>query len=170
MIRIGKIVATHGVQGDMVIKHVVGNSKWLKKEEVLFLELRKESYIPFFTTDIRGINDDEYIIRLEDIPNVEEAKKLVGKEVYVKEEVLKDHAEDTPLLWKGFNLVDKNKGSLGAIEEVMEVGPQWLAKITYQDKEVLIPLAEDFLIEINMKNKFVRIELPEGLIEVYTQG
>lgn len=170
MIRIGKIVATHGVQGDMVIKHVVGNSKWLKKEEVLFLELRKESYIPFFTSDIRGINDDEYIIRLEDILNVEEAKKLVGKEVYVKEEVLKDHAEDTPLLWKGFNLVDKNKGSLGPIEEVMEVGPQWLAKITYQGKEVLIPLAEDFLIEINMKNKFVRIELPEGLIEVYTQA
>lgn len=170
MIRIGKIVATHGVQGDMVIKHLAGSSTWMKNGQALFLELRKESYIPYFTSDHKVLNDEEYIVRVEDVENIEDAKKLVGKAVYVNEDVLMGRAENTPLLWKGFNLVDKNRGGLGEIEDILEVGPQWLAKITYEGKEVLIPLAQDFLIDVNIKNKFVRIELPEGLIEIYTQS
>ena len=81
--------------------------------------------------------------------------------------VLAKHAADTPLLWIGFNLVDKQKGSLGPIEDVMQTGAQWLAKLTVEGKEVLIPLAEQMIIQVSVKNKFVRIDLPDGSLEVY---
>lgn len=170
MIRIGKIVATHGIQGSVIVKHVVGNSKWLKKDDVLFVELRKESYIPFFIKEVKAAGDEEYIVSFEDTDTVEAAKKLVGRQVFVKDNILKGHADDSPLLWIGFNLIDVNKGSLGVIEDVMQTGAQWLAKISYEGKEVLIPLVQDFLKQVNTRNKFIRIELPEGLIEVYTQS
>jgi 16S rRNA processing protein RimM len=106
-------------------------------------------------------------VQLEDITTVEDAKKLVGKQVYVNEDVLKTVTKDTPLLWIGLNMVDRQKGSLGTIEDVMQAGPQWLAKLTIEGKEVLVPLVDDFIVDVNVKNKFVRVDLPEGLLEVY---
>jgi 16S rRNA processing protein RimM len=168
MIRIGKIVATHGLQGSLILQHIVGQSDWLKKDDVLFVEVVKSSFIPHFVSQSKESNHEEYIISLEDIDTVEVAKKLIGKQVYAKEESLKSHADDSPLLWIGFNLVDKTKGGLGNIEDVMQAGAQWLAKITYQEKEVLIPLVEQMIIDVNIRNRYIRMDLPEGLLEVYT--
>jgi len=167
MIRIGKIVATHGLQGALVMTHIVGQSDWLKKDDVLFLELNKGSYIPYFVTVVKPANSEEYIINVEDIESMEVARKLVGKMVYVKEDILSTHATDSPLLWIGFNLVDKQKGSLGPIEDVLQTGSQWLAKLTYEGKEVLVPLIDQLILDVNIRNKYVRVDLPEGLLEVY---
>ncbi|MGN6568327.1 MAG: ribosome maturation factor RimM [Flavipsychrobacter sp.] len=166
MIRIGKIVATHGLQGAVVMTHIVGNSKWLKPEDVLFLELHKESYIPFFISQLKASNDEEYILNLEDTNSSEAARKLIGKNVYVNEDILSKHATDSPLLWIGFNVVDREKGSLGPIQDVMQAGPQWLAKIIYNDKEVLLPLVDEMILDVNVKNKFVRMDLPEGILDL----
>jgi len=167
MIRIGKIVATHGLQGALVMTHIAGNSKWLKKDDTLFLELQKGSYIPFFVTQTKASNEEEYIVNVEDIETVEKAHKLIGKNVYVQEDILAKYAAETPLLWIGFNIVDKNKGKLGAIEDIMQTATQWLAKFTYEGKEVLIPLVEQTIEKVNLKSKTVYVDLPEGLLEVY---
>jgi len=167
MICIGKIVATHSLQGALIMTHIAGNSKWLKKDDALFLELYKESYIPFFVTQVKVANDEEYIIQVEDILNVEAARKLVGKNVYVQEDILEKYVEETPLLWKGFKMVDKIKGNLGAIEEIMQIGVQWLAQLTYRDKEILVPLVPQTINQVNLKTKTIYVDLPVGLIEVY---
>lgn len=167
MLRIGKIVATHGLNGAVILKHIVGNSDWLKKDAVLFAELRKGSHIPYFTTACKAANDEEYIVNMEDVDSMEAAKKLIGKPVYVQEDILSAHATDSPLLWIGFNMVDREKGSLGPVEDVMQAGPQWLAKLIIEGKEALIPLVPEIILEVNIRNKYIRVALPEGLLEVY---
>ncbi|RYE23472.1 MAG: 16S rRNA processing protein RimM [Sphingobacteriales bacterium] len=167
MIRIGKIVATHGLQGSLILSHIIGESDWLKTDDTLFIELRKGSHIPYFVTQAKGNNHEEYILQVEDVTTVEEAKKLIGKTVYVNEDILSKHADDSPLLWIGFNLVDKTRGGLGTIEDVMQAGAQWLARITYEGKEVLIPLVDQMILDVNIRNKYLRMDLPEGLIDVY---
>lgn len=166
MIRIGKIAATHGLKGSVILVHIVGKSDWLKKDDVLFLELNKGSYIPFFVTEAKPAHEDEYIVNFEDVESVDEGKKLVGKPVYVKEDILEKHVNDSPLLWIGFNIVDRDKGSIGAIEDVMQTGHQWLAKLTYEGREVLVPLIEEMILDVNVRNKFVRMDLPEGLLDL----
>jgi 16S rRNA processing protein RimM len=166
MIRIGKIVATHGLQGEVVLTHILDKTGWLKKTDVLFLELNKESFIPFFVTNVRADRSDECVISLEDISKVEEAKKFIGKQVYVEEVILEKQKVDSPLLWIGFDIVDREKGSLGKIEDVIQTAHQWLASITYQDKEVLIPLVKEMILDVNVRNKFIRMDLPEGLLDL----
>ena len=167
MIRIGKIVATHGIGGSLILTHVVGNSKWLKKGTVLHLEMQKGSFIPYFISYIKANNNEEYIINVEDIDKIEAAKKLVTKHVYVDESILADYAKQSPLLWIGFNLIDKKEGNLGKIEDVMQTGNQWLAKITYKESEVLVPLVEQTIDNLNIKTKTIQMTLPDGLLDVY---
>jgi 16S rRNA processing protein RimM len=166
MIRIGKIAATHGLQGDMILTHILNKKRWLKKEDVLFLELNKESFIPFFVLNVKGEQEEECLIRLEDVTTVEQAKKLIGKQVYVEEMILDQQKIDSPLLWVGFNIIDREKGEIGRIEDVIQTGHQWLASLHYQGNEVLIPLIKEMILDINMRNKFIRMELPEGLLEL----
>jgi len=167
MIRIGKIVATHGINGSLVLTHVVGKSTWLKKDHVLLVEMQKGSYIPYFVSGCKSINPEEYVITIEDIDKVESAKKLVTKHVYVDESILSGFARQSPLLWIGFNLIDKEKGKIGEIEDVMQTGNQWLAKLTYQNTEVLVPLIEQMIDSVDIKARTIEVTLPEGLLEVY---
>lgn len=167
MLRVGKIVAVHGLQGALVLKQIIDNTNWLKKGDVLFIELKRESFIPYFVEIAKAANDTEYIITLDDVVTPDDARILVNKTVYAKEEVLQTAKVDSPLLYIGFNLVDKERGGLGTIEDVLLVGPQWLAKLIIEGKEVLIPLVPDMIIEANMRNKYVRMNLPPGLLEIY---
>jgi 16S rRNA processing protein RimM len=167
MIRIGKIAAAHGLQGMVVLTHIVGNAKWMKKGTAIFVEMKKGSYIPYFVAAIKTAGAEECIVGLEDVSEPAAAKKLVGKHVYVKEEVVSGYADDTPLLWIGFELTDKTKGAIGPIEDVLQTGKQWLAKITYKEKEALVPLVEGIVTKIDIKNRQITVDLPEGLLEVY---
>jgi len=167
MIRIGKIVATHGLNGSLILTHIVGNSTWLKKEQVLLVEMQKGSYIPYFVTHCKASNDAEYIINVEEVDKIESAKKMISKQVYVGESVLSDYAKQSPLLWIGFSIIDKEKGKIGDIDDVSQTGFQWIAKITYSGVEVLIPLIDQVIEKIDIKTKIINVKLPEGLLEVY---
>lgn len=167
MLRVGKIAGTHGLQGAIVLRQIIDDTGWLKKGDVLFIELKRESFIPYFVETAKAANDTEYIITLDEVQDTEEAKKLVGKTVYVKEELLETAKVDSPLMYIGFNLVDKTRGGVGTIEDVLLMGKQWIARLTVDGKEVLIPLVEEMILDVNYKNKFLRMDLPEGLLDVY---
>jgi 16S rRNA processing protein RimM len=166
MVRIGKIAATHGLQGNLVLVHSVGAAGWLKVGQPLFVEIRKDSRIPFFVAAEKSAGTDEYQVRFEDIDSVEAARALVGRPVYIDGEVLEKGNVDSPLRWIGFNLVDKTKGTIGAIEDVYQAGAQWLAKLTIEENEVLVPLVDAFILDVNTRNRFIRMDLPDGLLEL----
>ena len=167
MVRIGKIAATRGLQGAVVLTHVVGSAGWVKEGLALFIELRKDSRIPYFIQMVERAGEEDCVVMLEDVAGIEAARPLVGKAVYVESTVLEKGADEkSPLRWIGYKLVDKTLGGIGQIEDVMQAGPQWLAQIKRGEKEVLIPLVEAFIIEVNSRNKYVRMDLPDGLLDL----
>ncbi|NDC41321.1 MAG: 16S rRNA processing protein RimM [Chitinophagia bacterium] len=169
MIRVGKLVATHGLNGSLIMTHVISDSRWLKKGLALHVELLKESLIPYFVAEVKNHGHNDFLLQIEEIATVEKAKKLVGKAVYVDEEVLSRYAKSSPLLWIGFAVTDAQLGEIGTVADVLMTPNQWLAKVIYQGKEVLIPLIEQFIQQVDIRKKKISVELPEGLLEVYTQ-
>lgn len=166
MIRIGKIVATHGLQGNLILTHIGGKSDWLKVGEPIFVAMQKGSRIPFYPTSVKRVNDEEYHLHLDDVDSLPEAKKMVGKEVFVEEIVLGAATLDNPLLWIGFNVVDAQKGGLGPLTDIAQTGHQWVGSVQYNGKEVLLPMVKPLLVEVNLRNKYIRMDLPEGLLDL----
>lgn len=166
MLRIGKLVATHGLNGTLILSHIVGKSNWLKNDQVIFVSIQKDSHIPFYVTKFKKHNEEEYHIQLDDIDTIEAARKLVGKQVFVPAEILGEAKTDSPLLWVGFNIVDTEKGSLGPLIDISQTGHQWVGTVLYNNKEVLLPMVEPILQEVNLRNKYIRMNLPEGLLDL----
>jgi 16S rRNA processing protein RimM len=165
--KIGKLVATFGLKGELVLKHELGKKTSLKGLQAIFIEERKESFLPWFIESVKIKNEEEVYIKLDGLNSREAALKLTPKEVWVKEEDFKKFAaKSSPVNLLGFDVVE-NKKVLGTILEIIEQPHQLLCRIEINGKEVLIPLHEETLQKIDHKKRHVIVELPDGLLEIY---
>jgi len=69
----------------------------------------------------------------------------------------------------GFQVFDVNYGAIGTITHINDNSSQPLFEIMHEGKEILIPLHDNFLKEVNRKEKKIIVETPEGLIDLYMQ-
>lgn len=168
--KIGKLAATFGLEGQLVLQHSLGQKNSLKNLETIFLEEKKDSFIPYFISSVKIKSDKELLISIEGIPTKEAAKFLIKKEVWLSENDFKKFAASSaPISFLGFTIVNDKK-ELGEITEVIEQPHQLLCSILIDGKEALIPIHEDSLEKVDKKNRKLYVNLPDGLLEIYKNG
>lgn len=165
--KIGKLVAVHGLQGELLLKHELGKKTSLKGLQAFFIEDKKKSFIPWFIEATKIKNDSEIYLKVEGISTRESAMRLTQKEVWMTEPDFKKFAARTsPVNLLGYEVINSDI-SLGPILEVIEQPHQLLCRLEIDAKEVLIPLNDAFLKKIDHKKKTVNVLLPDGLLDIY---
>jgi 16S rRNA processing protein RimM len=165
--KIGKLVGTFGLKGELVLQHNLGKKSSLKGLKAIFIEDRKESFIPWFIEATKIKNEEEIYLKLEGVNIREQATKLTQKEVWLPEEEFKKFsARSSPINLLGYTIVEGEQ-VLGKILEVIEQPHQILCKIEFNKKEAYIPLHEETIRKIDKKNQQVIVLLPPGLLEIY---
>ena len=165
--KIGKFVGTFGLKGELVLKHNLGKKTSLKGLKAIFIEEKKESFIPWFIERTRIKNEEEIYIKLESVSSREAAIRLTQKEVWLPEADFKKFAaSSSPINLLGYEIIEEGN-ILGKILEVIEQPHQLLCRIEVKGKEALIPLHEETIVKIDKKKSQVVVELPEGLLEIY---
>ena len=163
----GKLVAVHGLKGELILKHELGKKTSLKDLKAIFIEDRKDSFLPWFIETSKARSENEILLKLESINTREAAAKLSQKEVWLTEEDFKRlSATSAPANLLGYIIIN-DKERLSEILEVIEQPHQLLCRIELNKKEVLIPVNENFLKKIDHKKKEVIVDLPEGLLDIY---
>ncbi|SEA58132.1 16S rRNA processing protein RimM [Arachidicoccus rhizosphaerae] len=172
-IQVGKLVATHGIKGDLIVEHALGEqlkSGALSRVKAVFIEPVKGSYIPYFVEKITVKNQGEWLLKLEGTQTKEAAKLLTRKNLWLERSVFDSLIEGfQPVSLIGYTVMDNGR-LLSEVEEVIEQPHQILLKITYQEKEVLIPLHSETLKSVDPKGRKVHVELPDGLLEIYLEA
>lgn len=165
--KIGKLVAVHGLKGELLLKHELGKKTSLKGLRAFFVEEKKKSFLPWFIESVKIKSDEEVYIKLEGINTREAAMKLAQKKVWLTETDFKKYAaKSAPANLLGYVIVNNNE-LLGEILELIEQPHQLLCRLEIKGKEVLIPLHEGSLKKIDHKKKEALVELPDGLLEIY---
>ena len=169
-ISIGYTKKTKGVKGELKIE--VEDIYWedFQKSTVVFL-LQKGKEMPFFIEKI--IDGKELLLKLEDIDSKEAAHELTSKEMFLrasdvseKEEVITINSDLQFGHLVNYQIKDQTLGNIGVIEEVLEFPQQEMAILFIEEKEILIPLNEILIEEIDEKNRVVVMNLPEGILEL----
>ena len=166
-IHIGKIAATHGLTGELIIRHALGKKTDFKPAEAVFIEKMKDEYLPYFHEKSTARNNAETIVKLEGVDSKEAASLLLQKKVWLTKNDFENLvSKSAPVNLIGFIVVN-NSSKLAQVESVIEQPLQVLLQISIDSKEVLIPLNEATLRKIDRKKKEIHVSLPEGLLEIY---
>ncbi len=166
-IHIGKLVATVGLKGELLLKHILGKKTVFKQGDVLFIEIEKNIQLPYFIEKSTSKNNTETILKFESLAIKEQAAKLLQKKIWLAKNDFEKHVSKTaPVNLMGFSVIENEK-ILGEVQAVIEQPQQILLQINVLQKEVLIPLHEQTLKKIDRKKKQVHVVLPEGLLDVY---
>ena len=168
-IQIGYTQKVHGVRGEIKVHIEKPYQNDALKASVFFIEL-PEGTLPYFIEQLQF--GKTTIAKFEEVNDKETAKKLSGKNLFLKEEdVTAKEQREFELDYKffeGFLIKDIELGTIGTIEEIVEMPHQIMAFLSYQNREVLIPINEYFIQDIDLESEVILMELPDGLLDVYT--
>lgn len=157
----GKIVNTHGVSGDVKVLPYTDNTAFFDGIKKVSLEsmqvLTPVSFKP---------HKNAIIMRFKEIDTMDKAEKLKNEEIYVK------RAEAPPLPEGrhyivdliGLEVVTDSGRGLGKITDVLQTGSNDVY-IVNGDREYLIPVIDEVVLNIDTEKRIVLIKPLKGLLD-----
>lgn len=153
ILRVGKIVNTHGLKGEMKVIPLTDDPKRYNDLEFVLLD-GKEVKI-----ESCKFQKDRVILKLEGINSIEEAERLKNKYLEIPREFAVELEEDTYFIADliGCRVFDTEGKDLGEIYDVLQTKNNdvyWIRK----PKELLIPVLLDVVLDINVVDRKIIIK------------
>ncbi|NPA43820.1 MAG: 16S rRNA processing protein RimM [Chlorobi bacterium] len=168
---LGKIVRPYGRKGEVLVKLDTDEPELYEGLESVFLEIKGQP-VPFFITDSRLHKSMLLRMALEDVNSIEEAEELVGRKLFLPLSTLPPLTGNKFYYHEimGFEAVDRDHGSLGVIKDVNDAAAQPYFIIQHPSgKEILVPIHDDFLLQVDRENKKIHLRTPEGLVKLFLE-
>ncbi len=166
VIPVAKILATHGIKGELKVSPLLSYSEILSQIKRFYLTRNKENSLEVEKVR-KGPGYNIYLVKFKDV-NFEEAQTLVKQTLYIDLKDLPDLEEDEFYYYEiiGFKVKDRNNNIWGEIKEIMPMGEYEL--ILVRDKkgnEFYIPLVEEYVEELDFQNKTLLVKDIKELVE-----
>ncbi|MDO5038187.1 ribosome maturation factor RimM [Clostridium sp.] len=150
--KVGKIVNTHGLKGEVKVIPSTEDVNNFKRYEVIFIDgiERKILGVKF--------QKDRVILKIEGIDFIDDAEKYKNKIIEVPRDMEPELPEDTfyarDLI--GIHVFDTEGNDLGPIYDVIETKNNDVYWIR-EPKELLIPVLKDIVLDINLEDEKIII-------------
>lgn len=169
LVEIGRFLKTHGINGEIVFAPLYD----LDLADLRCVVVHIDGLpVPFFVEKVRP-KGENLIVKIADINNEKEAALLTHKDVFAMAddvEITDDNGDDgfSAYQFKGFSVVDADSGrTLGTIDYIDDSTPNWLFMVDTGDHNMLaIPVADEFVNDIDTEKRILTMSLPQGLLEL----
>ena len=165
---IGKIVGAHGVKGNVKVYSFVESLSLFEQESSILVVSAKGSEKIFKIKWIKP-HGRVVLLSLEGIENRDQAETLIGSELFVKRDSL-PKLVDGSYYWFdiiGLAVFTNDEKYIGRVESIIPTGSNdvYVVKDAQKDRdnEILIPAIESAVLEIDLEQKRMIVDLPEGL-------
>lgn len=165
---LGKIVKKYSFKGEVLAKLDTDQPELYENLDAIFINY-KNNLVPFFVERSQLHKSDLLRIKFEDVDTEADADDLIKTGLYLPLDLL-PKLEGNKFYYHevtGFTITDKNFGKVGTIMGINDTTAQALFEIDRDGIEILIPMNDEFIVEVNRDNKTIIVETPEGLIDLY---
>lgn len=167
---LGKIVKKYSFKGELLAKLDTDEPQLYANLDAIFVNLRN-NLVPFFVETSQLHKSDLLRLKFEEVDTEEDADALMKSELYLPLELL-PKLEGNKFYFHeviGFTIVDNAFGDVGILKGINDSTAQALFEIDRKGTEVLIPMNDEFISEVDRKNKIIKVQTPPGLIELYLE-
>ncbi|MBZ0114717.1 MAG: ribosome maturation factor RimM [Thermoanaerobaculia bacterium] len=166
-IEVGRIGTAHGLRGEVTVevssdhpdRFARGAEFWLRRPEHNSTTWRVQS--------VRQ-HGKRLIIGFEGVTDRDAALALRGGILEIDKPEQPQPPEGQYYYYQlvGCRCSDRVEGDLGLVEDLLEDGGGIILRVVGEAGEVLIPFVEPYLRRVDVEEKIIELEVPEGLIEV----
>jgi 16S rRNA processing protein RimM len=164
VVLIGKIVGTHGVKGTSKIQSYAESLDIFEPGAALLVRRPEGSENSFEIIWVKP-HSRGALLALKNVANREQAKALVGSELYIGRARL-PKLENGAYYWFdliGLNIYASDDRYIGRLDSIIETGANDVYVVKKDDREILIPALKSVVRSIDIGQKIMRVELPDGL-------
>lgn len=164
---LGRVVGIHGVRGEIKVFPHSGTPENLLHQQEVFLRNPDHQRICRRTIRSARAHKKMTLLCLEGISSPEEARQLVGSDVLVDKSKLPPLSEGE-YYWfqiQGLQVVTLDRQHLGHVEELISTPDNDVYVVRGGDEEILIPATEEVIHRIDLEERVMVVDLPEGLRE-----
>jgi 16S rRNA processing protein RimM len=165
--QLGYIVKPHGVHGALTIFLDTDNPEYYNKMESVYVEYQQK-LVPFFIESIKP-SGYKATVKFLDVDDIDLATQYKGCAIYLPLDMLPSLEEDQFYYHEiiGYKVIDQVVGEIGEIKYIYEANGNDLFAIDYKEKEILVPIRDEFIQKLDKKKSTVFLSLPDGLLDVY---
>jgi len=165
-IYLGKILKPFSYKGELKIYIEDFYINQINELDFFLLKVQG-SYIPFTIKAITKNKSNIFRISLYGINSEDLAKKLAGVEIYTENNLIKSEVleKNDNYIFIG-HVIYNNNSIIGKIIDIVENKNQDLFEVVVNEKRILIPIVDEFVVNIDNDNKKIIMNLPEGLTDL----
>lgn len=162
---LGTITKAIGYKGELNLFLDTDEPETYKNLESIFVE-QNGLLVPFFLKKAELQRGQHLRILIEDL---DQSERLIGRQVFLPLSTLPRLEGDKFYYHEIIDFTVKvNDKPIGKIKEIRDTSAQVLVVVfTVEGKEILIPLIDEWLSEVNRTEKSISFNLPEGFLEVF---
>jgi 16S rRNA processing protein RimM len=168
LIVVAHIVKTRGLRGEVVADLLTDFPDRFEKLESL-IGVSSEGSQRSLQIEEQWFHGNRLVLKFAGFDSIDEAKQLVGYQLAVPDEERIELPEDTFYEWElaGCRVETITGKAIGEVAEIMHTGGVEMLKVVDESgRDRLIPMASDIVVEIDKERKLIRIDPPEGLLEL----
>ena len=157
---LGEFIKLFSFKGELIFYSEL-KSVFVENLESFFVNFN-ESYVPFQIIKVKSHKKNNYRTQLKDVKSESEARALLKKDIYIEKIENSDNAYYIVDNFEVYN----NKKYIGVVISTINKTGQSIMEVKMSDKVVLIPLVNQFVVEINDEELKIDMDLPEGLLDI----
>ena len=164
-LRVGVITATHALSGEVkVFPTTEDPERFLDLEKVCILDQKGAAAQVLEVERVRFFKQF-VIVKFAGLDKIEQVQSLVKKDLYVNREdaIPLEDGEYYIADLIGLKVFDEVGALLGELADVLQTGANDVYIVKNGDKELLIPVIEECIREVDLEKGCVRVHLMEGL-------
>lgn len=166
LVAVAKIVKSRGLRGELVADVLTDFPERFEDLETVTALLpdgaRQSLKIERF-----WFQKGRIVFKFIEFDSIEAAETLRNAEICILESEAVELEEDEFFDWELENCaVETVEGErIGRVKELMRTGGTEILVVEGAEKEYLIPFAETICVEVDVENKVIKVDAPEGLLE-----
>ncbi len=166
LVTIAKTVKTRGLRGELVADLLTDFPERFDNLERVFV-VCADNKTSKLDIEKFWFQKDRIIFKFKGINSIEAAEKWRNCAICIPESEAVKLDDDEFFDWElekcEVETVEGEK--IGIVKELMRTGATEILIVTGAEKEYLIPFAKAICVEVDIENKLIRVNVPEGLLE-----
>ena len=137
----------------MICKLSDRGAELLTPQLKVWVKLADDEFLPVIIEKVEKLNS-RYLVKFKDVNSSEDAILFQYSEILIENKINENNIDDsTPNNYLGFDVFNESKEKIGFVKDSYEIPGNPLLLIEMDEKEVMVPISEEFIQLFDIENR-----------------